>query len=84
MDRRRYWLWHAVVQEGNSPKHLVESRRGQHAAERVQQRVPDAEDGVEPRVVVTDKLASYAPVIKRGLTETGNRRQKQLNNRAED
>jgi len=29
--------------------------------------VLDAEDGVEPRVVVTDKLASYPPALRRML-----------------
>jgi pimeloyl-ACP methyl ester carboxylesterase len=63
---------------------LVQSRRDQHAAERVLRRVLDAQDGVEPRVLITDKLASYVPAIKRVLTKTEHRRHKRLNNRAEN
>ena len=36
------------------------------------------------RVIVTDKLASYVPAVKRGLPTTEHRRHKLLNNRAED
>jgi len=63
---------------------MSRSRRDQHAAERFLHRVLDAEDGVEPRVVVTDKLANYVPAIKRVLTNTEHRRHKRLNNRAEN
>ncbi len=43
-------------------------------------------DGEEaaPRLVVTDKLASYVPALKRVLPETEHRRHKRLNNRAEN
>ena len=43
-------------------------------------------DGEEltPRVVVTDKLASYPPALKRVLPHTEHRRHKGLNNRAEN
>ena len=40
--------------------------------------------GVEPRVVVTDKLASCVPAINRVLTQTEHRRHERLNNRAEN
>ena len=63
---------------------LVQSRRDQHAAERFLQRVLDAEDGVEPRVIVSDKLASYVPAIKRAVPHADHRRHKRLNNRAEN
>ena len=35
-------------------------------------------------MIVTDKLASYVPAIKRALTKTEHRRHKRLNNRAEN
>ena len=63
---------------------LVQARRDQQAAERFQRRVLDGEDGVEPRVIVTDELASYVPAIKRALMKTEHRRHKRLNNRAEN
>jgi putative transposase len=58
INGQRHWLWRAVDQHGFVDDILVQSRRDQHAAERFLRRVLDAEDGVEPRVVVTDKLAS--------------------------
>ena len=59
MNKCRYWLWRAVDQDGTVLDILVQSRRDQFAAERFLHRVLDAEDGVEPRVVITDKLSSY-------------------------
>jgi putative transposase len=38
----------------------------------------------EPRVTVTDKLASYGPAIKKVLPRTEHRKHKGLNNRAEN
>jgi putative transposase len=84
MNKRRHWLWRAVDQDGTVLDILVQSRRDQHAAERFLHRVLDAEDGIEPRVIVTDKLASYVPAIKRVLTKAEHRRHKRLNNRAEN
>ena len=63
---------------------LVQSRRDQHAAERFLHRVLDAENGIGPRVIVTDKLASYVPAIKRVIPHADHRRHKRLNNRAEN
>jgi hypothetical protein len=37
-----------------------------------------------PRVIVTDKLASYVPAVERVLPRTEQRRHKRLNNRAEN
>jgi putative transposase len=84
MNKHRFWLWRAVDQDGTVLDILVQSRRDQHAAERFLRRVLGAEDGVEPRVIVTDKLASYVPAIKRALTNAEHRRHKRLNNRAEN
>src|SRR5207245_6327892 len=52
--------------------------------ERFLHRVLDAEAGVEPRVIITDKLASYVPAIKRVAPNADHRRHKRLNNRAEN
>ena len=41
-------------------------------------------EGAAPRVVVTDKLASYVPAVKRVLPSSEHRRHKSLNNRAEN
>jgi putative transposase len=40
--------------------------------------------GPEPRVVITDKLASYPPALRRVLPSSEHRRHKGLNNRAEN
>lgn len=38
----------------------------------------------EPRVVITDKLASYVPAVKQVLPHAEHRRHKRLNHRAEN
>ena len=84
INKRRYWLWRAVDQDGTVLDILVQGRRDQHAAERFLHRVLAGEDGSEPQVVITDKLASYVPAVKRVLPRSEHRRHKRLNNRAED
>ena len=81
---KRHWLWRAVHQYGVVLDILVQERRDQVAAERFLHRVLDGEGGAEPRVVITDKLASYPPAIKRVLPTAEHRRHKRLNNRAEN
>jgi len=81
---KRHWLWRAVDQNGVVLDILVQERRDQAAAERFLRRVLDGEGGAEPRVVITDKLTSYPPAIKRVLPSTEHRRHKRLNNRAEN
>jgi putative transposase len=80
---KRHWLWRAVDQHGIVLDILVQSRRDQHAAERFLRQVVDCV-GYEPRVVITDKLASYLPAIRRVLPNAEHRRHKRLNNRAEN
>jgi putative transposase len=80
---KKHWLWRAVDRDGLVLDILVQDRRNQEAAERFLRRVLDGEDEA-PRVVVTDKLASYPPALKRVLPHTEHRRHKGLNNRAEN
>jgi putative transposase len=80
---KRHWLWRAVDRDGLVLDILVQERRNQEAAERFLRRVLDGEDAA-PRVVVTDKLASYPPALRRVLPTTEHRRHKRLNNRAEN
>ena len=75
---KRHWLCRAVVLD--IP---VQSRRDQQAAERFLRQVVDGV-GYEPRVVVTDKLASCPPAIRRVLPKREHRRHKRLNHRAEN
>jgi putative transposase len=62
---------------------LVQERRNEQAAIAFLRRVLAAA-GCEPRVIVTDKLASYVPAVKHILPTTEHRRHKRLNNRAEN
>jgi len=82
MNGRRYWAWRAVNQDGMVLAILVQTRRNQNAAETFLRRVRDG-CGTPPRVVSTDKLASYPPAIRRVLPGGEHRRHKGLNNRAE-
>jgi putative transposase len=79
----RHWLWRAVDQNGVVLDIMVQSRRDQHAAERFLRQLVEG-NGYQPRVVITDKLASYPPAIKRVLPSVDHRRHKGLNNRAEN
>jgi putative transposase len=80
---QKYWLWRAVDSDGLVLDILVQDRRDQGAAERCLRRVVGGEEA-PPRVVVTDKRASYPPAIKRVLPGVEHRRHKRLNNRAEN
>ena len=80
---KKHRLWRAVDQEGMVLDILVQERRNQEAAERFLRRVLDGEQRA-PRVVVTDKLASYPPALRRMLPAVEHRRHKGLNNRAEN
>jgi putative transposase len=79
---QRHWLWRAVDKRGVVLDILVQQRRDQHAAETFLRRVI-ASTG-EPRVVITDKLLSYPPALRRMLPNVDHRRHKGLNNRAEN
>jgi putative transposase len=80
---KRHWLWRAVDQDGMVLDVLVQSRRDQRAAKRLLRKLLKRQ-GRAPRVLVTDKLASY-PAAKRELMPgVEHRRHKGLNNRAEN
>ncbi len=55
---KRHWLWRAVDQHGVVLDILVQERRDQASAERFLRCVLQSCEH-EPRVVITDKLASY-------------------------
>jgi putative transposase len=80
---KRHWLWRAVDQHGVVLDILIQQHRDQHAAEAFLRCVLAAV-GSEPRVVITDKLASYPPAVRRVLPRAEHRRHKRLNNRAEN
>src|SRR5439155_10987571 len=62
---KKHWLWRAVDQDGLVLDVLVQSRRDKRAAKRLLRKLLKRQ-GRPPRVMVTDKLASY-PAAKREL-----------------
>src|ERR671939_158516 len=80
---KTHWLWRAVDQHGIVLDVLVQSRRDASAAKRLLRKLLKRQ-GRAPRVMITDKLASY-PAAKRDLMPgVEHRRHKGLNNRAEN
>jgi putative transposase len=80
---KKHWLWRAVDQHGAVLDVLVQSRRDRHAARRLMRKLL-RKHGRAPRVLITDKLKSYA-AANRDLWLKGEHRQhKGLNNRAEN
>ena len=54
----KHWLWRAVDQDGVVLDVLVQSRRDKKAAKRLLRKLLKKQ-GRAPRVMITDKLASY-------------------------
>jgi putative transposase len=83
INGKRHYLWRAVDQHGSVLDILVTSRRDAKAATRFFRKLlTSLEYG--PRVVVTDKLASYGVIHRRLIPGVEHRRSKYLNNRAEN
>ena len=78
---RKHWLWRAVDQHGVVLDILVQSRRNAKAAERLLRKLLKKQ-GVGPRVLITDKLASYAAAKRVVMLGVEHRQRKGLNNRA--
>ena len=78
-----HWLWRAVDQTGVVLDVLVLSRRDQRAAKRLLRKLLKKQGRV-PRVMITDKLASYAAAKRAVMPGVEHRRHKGLNNRAEN
>jgi transposase-like protein len=76
-------LWRAVDQQGTVLDILVTSRRDAKAATWFFRRLLTGLEYV-PRVLVTDKLASYGVARRRLMPGVEHRRSKYLNNRAEN
>jgi putative transposase len=78
-----HYLWRAVDQRGNVLDILVQSRRDAKAAKKFFRRLLKGLQYV-PRVLVTDKLASYGAAHRVVLPSVNHRRSRYLNNRAEN
>jgi putative transposase len=77
---QKHWLWRAVDQHGAVLDILVQSRRNAKAAKRLLLK----KQGVAPRVLITDKLASYAAAKRTVMPGVEHRQHKGLNNCAEN
>jgi putative transposase len=77
------YRWRAVDQDGNVLDILVQSRRDKRAATKFLRQLLKGLQYV-PRVVITDKLASYGAAKRAVLPSVEHRRHKGLNNRAEN
>jgi putative transposase len=82
INGKTHYLWRAVDQHGAVLDILVTSRRDTKAATRFFRKLLKRLEYV-PRVLVTDKLGSYAAAQRRVLRSVEHRQSKYLNNRAE-
>ena len=80
---QKHWLWRAVDQEGFVLDVLVQSRRDKKAAKRLFRKLLKKQ-GRAPRVLITDKLRSYAAAKREIMPGVEHRQHKGLNNRAEN
>ena len=79
----KHWLWRAVDQNGMVLDILVRSRRDTRAAKRLLRKLLKRQCR-PPRVMVTDKLASYGADKREVMPSVEHRKHKRLNNRAEN
>ena len=79
----KHWLWRAVDQTGRVLDILVQSRRDTRAAKRLMRKLLKRQCRA-PRVMITDKLASYGAARREVMPSVEHRRHKGLNNRAEN
>src|SRR5690242_14761342 len=80
---KKHWLWRAVDQDGLVLDILVQSRRDKRAAKRLLRKLLKRQCR-PPRVLITDKLASYGAAKKEITPGVEHRQHKGLNNRAEN
>jgi putative transposase len=83
INGERHYLWRAVDQDGHVLDILVQSRRNKHAAKKFFRKLLKGLTYV-PRVLITDKLKSYAAAKREILPGVEHRQHKYLNNRAEN
>ncbi len=79
----QHYLWRAVDQDGLVLDILVQARRDEAAATKFLRKLLKKLEYV-PRVLITDKLASYSAARREVLPSVEHRRHKGLNNRAEN
>ena len=79
----KHWLWRAVDQTGMVLDILVQSRRDTQAAKRLLRKLLKRQCR-PPRVMITDKLASYGAAKREVMPLVEHRKHKGLNKRAEN
>src|ERR671912_3031557 len=80
---KKHYLWRAVDQDGIVLDVLVQSRRDKKAAKRLLRKLLKRQCRA-PRVMITDKLASYGAAKREIMPGVEHRQHKGLNNRAEN
>src|SRR6186997_2581630 len=80
----QHYLWRAVDQHGVVIDILVQPKRDRFAAMRFFRKLLQANGGRRPRVIVTDKLRSYAAAKRIVMPGVAHRQHRYLNNRAEN
>ena len=80
---RKHWLWRAVDQHGVVLDILVQSRRNAKAAKCLLRKLLKKQ-GRAPRVMITDKLASYGAAKREIIPGVEHRQHRKLDNRAEN
>ena len=80
---KKHWLWRAVDQAGIVLDILVQSRRDKRAAKRLLRKLLKKQRR-SPRVLITDKLASYGAAKSEVMPSVEHRKHKALNTRAEN
>jgi putative transposase len=83
INKKRHYLWRAVDQDGAVLDILVQRRRNKVAAKKFFRKLLKGLTYV-PRVMVTDKLQSYAAAKQEILPSVEHRQHRYLNNRAEN
>ncbi len=83
INGKTHYLWRAVDQHGTVLDILVQSRRDKAAAKKFFRKLLKGLRYV-PRVIITDKLASYGAAKREILPGVEHRQHKRLNNRAEN
>jgi putative transposase len=83
INGQRYYLWRAVDQDGHVLDILVQRGRDRTAAKKFFRKLLKGLTYV-PRVIITDKLASYSAAMREILPSVEHRQHRYLNNRAEN
>ena len=83
INGKTHYLWRAVDQDGNVLDILVQSRRNKAAAKKFFRKLLKGCTYV-PRVLITDKLASYGAAKREVLPSVEHRQSRYLNNQAEN